>query len=232
LMNSDKTFLKCLVVSLTVHLFFFCGVPAIRRATRRPSRKVPIEITYLMPVTAKAKLGKTNKVSKAVLKKQPLVKKTDKVSKPEKDTVSVAKRAKTVKSRKEETKLVKPEELSKSQKEQHHEKAHEIDLDKLSASDEFVDYYEAITAKIKSVVIYPPEASSRGLEGAARLRFSIDLTGELIAVKLVNSAQNNALDWAALKSIKEASPFPPFPEELKSKFKHLSFNTKVTFQLN
>lgn len=48
-------------------------------------------------------------------------------------------------------------------------------------------------------------------EGSVQTSFILDSTGELKGEPVILSSTNNILSRVALKSIKEASPFPPFP---------------------
>ena len=240
-MNSDRIFWVCIVISLGVHAAAFWGLPGISKDIKKsPERNILVEVTYLSQDIQKVKVDKT--LIKPVSKKTVVEKKEIKIPKkipPEvKKDAALLSKPKKIEVKKNEAQLVKVEkdkpkpEKKTEPEEKKDDRVYEVDLQKISDSDEFIDYYEAIRAKIKQVVIYPPEASSRGLEGLAGLRFCINRHGELIEAELIHSARHNSLDWAALRSIKEAAPFPPFPEELKRKFDKLSFNTEVFFQLN
>lgn len=233
-MLTDRIFVISLGISLIVHLVMFIGLPGIRRHVQLRRRNILIEVTYLNQVPEETKINGARKAPVVPLKSPPPPEKELPKSPPVKIkdiSLSVAQEKK----KDIDTKNIQVVKLKKSvikPKPDEDEKTHVVDLSKLSTSDEFVDYYEAIRTQIKNVVVYPAEARSRGIEGVARLCFCITKTGELVEVHLVASALNYYLDQAALRGIKEASPFPPFPEELSLKFNRLSFNTEISFQLN
>ena len=59
---------------------------------------------------------------------------------------------------------------------------------------------------------YPPQAHGR--VGEARLAFSIDRQGHVVASRIVHSSGSDALDEEALALIKRAQPLPPPPAGL------------------
>jgi periplasmic protein TonB len=61
---------------------------------------------------------------------------------------------------------------------------------------------------------YPSDARARGEHGVARLAFSIDRAGHLIASRIVASSGSAALDQETLALVQRAQPFPPPPPEL------------------
>ncbi|MCK4422703.1 MAG: energy transducer TonB [Candidatus Omnitrophica bacterium] len=236
-MNSDNVFWVCIVISLSAHAAVFYGLPAIGKDIKHLKRNVRVEVTYLSQDVKKVKVDKI--LIKPVPEKTLLEKKENNIPKkiPPKATkkvVLVSQPKKKIAVRKNEVQLVKiekdkskPEEKTKP--EEKNDRIGEVDLQEISGSDEFLDYYESIKKHIEKVVFYPPEVSSRGIEGLARLRFCINMKGQLLEAEMVSSAGHNSLDWAALRGIKEAAPYPPFPEKLKIKFDKLSFNAEISF---
>ncbi|MEC7785972.1 MAG: energy transducer TonB, partial [Nitrospinota bacterium] len=63
--------------------------------------------------------------------------------------------------------------------------------------------------------VYPFDAARRGIIGDLSLTFRISKDGNLIGVQLVDQSGYEILDLAALKAVKEAAPFYPFPENIK-----------------
>jgi len=63
------------------------------------------------------------------------------------------------------------------------------------------------------------------------LSFVISRDGSLEEARMVQerSSPNTYLQDTALKSIKEASPFPAFPKELE--YPRLSFNVVISFEV-
>lgn len=73
-------------------------------------------------------------------------------------------------------------------------------------------YLQKMKQKIELVWEYPEYARSRGIGGSLKIHFSIDKTGKIETINLVSSSGVKILDDAAIKALKDASPFPPFPE--------------------
>jgi periplasmic protein TonB len=59
---------------------------------------------------------------------------------------------------------------------------------------------------------YPPEAQARGVQGEAKVQFSIDRAGRIISAHLITSSGHIALDEEALAVLRRASPLPAPPE--------------------
>ena len=236
-MNSDNVFWVCIVISLSAHAAVFLGLPGISKDIKHLKRNVQVEVTYLSQDVKKVKVDKTliKPVSVKTLLEKKEIKIPEKIlPKVTKKVVLVSQPKKKTAVRKNEDQLIKveknksnPEEKTKPEEE--NDRVGKVDLQEISDSDEFLDYYESIKKRIEKVVFYPPEVSSRGIEGLARLRFCINMKGQLLEAEMVSSAGHNALDWAALRGIKEAAPYPPFPEKLKMKFDKLSFNAEISF---
>jgi protein TonB len=66
-----------------------------------------------------------------------------------------------------------------------------------------------LVAQLERHKRYPPQA--RGKVGEARLAFSIDRTGRVLASRIVHSSGSEALDQEALALVRRAAPFPPPP---------------------
>lgn len=94
---------------------------------------------------------------------------------------------------------------------------------------EYKSYYQVIREKIRKYAYYYYKEIQ---EGEVFLTFSINSGGELIeaAVNQKKSTSDEYLKSIALKSVKEAAPYPKFPEKLKNKNK-LSFNVIISFEL-
>jgi TonB family protein len=79
----------------------------------------------------------------------------------------------------------------------------------------YASYFARIKHKINGVWIFPHEAAQRGISGYVRLRFQVSKDGNLIGVILRDRSGYDILDVAALKAVKEAAPFDPFPSEIE-----------------
>jgi periplasmic protein TonB len=88
----------------------------------------------------------------------------------------------------------------------------------------YASYFGRIKHQIERVWIYPSDAAKRGLSGGLNLTFSISKDGNLVGAQITNTSGYEILDMAALKAIKEAAPFYPFPLTIKRE--------KLTIQAN
>lgn len=75
-------------------------------------------------------------------------------------------------------------------------------------------YIEGVHARINRYKRYPPGAARGGIEGTVTVSFLLARNGALLEKGIVAGSGNRALDEAALATVGEASPFPPFPEGL------------------
>jgi len=76
------------------------------------------------------------------------------------------------------------------------------------------DYFEMVRLRIESHKRYPGAAKTRQIEGRVTVRFVIEPDGSISLSKIVKSARHRALDQAALRAVKDASPFPRPPRNL------------------
>src|SRR5437016_675146 len=66
-----------------------------------------------------------------------------------------------------------------------------------------------LVAQLERHKRYPPQAG--GKVGEARLAFSIDRGGRVLASRIVHSSGSDALDREALALLRRAAPLPPPP---------------------
>lgn len=102
-----------------------------------------------------------------------------------------------------------------------------IDADKIN-SPFYISYYQIVREKIRRAAY---QNYSRVEVGEAYLCFIVSSDGSLKEMRLVEekSSPNPYLRDVALRSIKEASPFPSFPKELS--YPQLSFNVIISFEV-
>lgn len=62
---------------------------------------------------------------------------------------------------------------------------------------------------------YPQEAREKQLYGDLKLLVTLRPDGSLQAVRVIASSGHKVLDDAALRIVRMAAPYPPFPEEMK-----------------
>jgi TonB family protein len=102
-----------------------------------------------------------------------------------------------------------------------------IDIDKIN-NPSYISYYQLIREKIRRAAY---RNYTRNETGEVYLSFIISSDGYLKEVQLSEerSSPNPYLKEIALRSIKEASPFPDFPKELD--YPQLSFNVVISFEI-
>ena len=83
--------------------------------------------------------------------------------------------------------------------------------------DKFFSYMLHLKRKIQGVWVYPTAAASSGIGGSLSVEFSIAKNGELVYVNLLDSSGHTILDESAIKAIKSAAPYYPFPPRLHAK---------------
>jgi protein TonB len=80
---------------------------------------------------------------------------------------------------------------------------------------------------------YYPEASVRyGLYGSLRLLVTIRSDGSLADIRVLSSSGYAVLDEAAIKIVRMAAPYSPFPEELRATTDQLEIIRTWQFQEN
>jgi periplasmic protein TonB len=82
-----------------------------------------------------------------------------------------------------------------------------------------------LVAQLERHKRYPPQA--RGKVGEAKLAFSIDRTGRVLASRIVRSSGSEALDQEALALLRRAAPLPPPPAGLPDE--RLSFVVPIRY---
>jgi len=83
--------------------------------------------------------------------------------------------------------------------------------------DRYFSYLMHLKDKIQAVWVYPAAASRQGIGGGLVAEFSIDRTGKLLEVRLLDSSGHAILDESAIRAIKNAAPYHPFPERWSMK---------------
>jgi periplasmic protein TonB len=78
----------------------------------------------------------------------------------------------------------------------------------------YASYFARIKHQIERVWIYPSDAAQKGISGVLSLKFRISKDGNLMGVYIIDKSGYEILDVAALKAVKEAAPFYPFPKNI------------------
>ncbi len=114
-----------------------------------------------------------------------------------------------------------PEEFSApdiSRKEQEPKPPPSLDQDTISLDtkdERYVTYAKLIKERIGFHWKYPPDALERLLEGKLMVVFSLARKGDVIQIKLMKNSGYETLDKEAVRAIKAAAPFPPFPGHIR-----------------
>ena len=71
-----------------------------------------------------------------------------------------------------------------------------------------------LLARLEQYKHYPRAAMNRGQQGTVRIRFTMDRTGEVLAVTIAQSSGHDLLDQEALATVRRAAPLPPIPPDI------------------
>ncbi|WNO10148.1 TonB family protein [Teredinibacter sp. KSP-S5-2] len=109
----------------------------------------------------------------------------------------------------------------------------ELEEDDLDFTAESLLEQQLYIAKLKKwsskFMKYPSRALSLSQEGIVRLAVTIDREGKVLNIESVQNSDYSALDKAAEKGVKRASPFPAMPEKMSGE--QFTFSLPVVFQL-
>lgn len=78
---------------------------------------------------------------------------------------------------------------------------------------------------------YPQTALRRGIFGQLRLSVLLDSNGGVENVEILQSSGHSVLDNAAIQIVKLASPFPPFPKEIRQNTDQLEIIRTWRFEI-
>ena len=94
----------------------------------------------------------------------------------------------------------------------------------------YVSYARLIKGRIGSQWGYPSAARDRLIEGQLLLLFSLVKEGEVIEINLLDPSGYAVLDEEAVRAIRAAAPFPPFPDHVTVKRLNIqaSFDYRLT----
>ena len=90
-----------------------------------------------------------------------------------------------------------------------------ISLDTKEAK--YVSYFSRIKQQIQRVWVYPSQGIKRTLSGELTLKFEISKDGNLLSLRLINSSGSNILDANAVRAVRGAAPYYPFPITITKK---------------
>jgi protein TonB len=204
--NSDKTLAIALIISFVGHSFLFVPAGGIFSLShiKKPNT---IKVTYITDTAARKEDIKTADAYQRPELPKPTSKKTASIKskrdnpKPPDKNSETASQAAIISS----TKTVA-----------------DIDINKHNASP---DYLQLLKAKVRNYGICPDSIDG----GKVNLSFTLSSQGELKVIKIIeeNSSDDHKLRLAAIECIKQANPFPPFPDNLKGQ--EATFNVTISF---
>jgi protein TonB len=93
----------------------------------------------------------------------------------------------------------------------------------------FQTYFAKIRLKIQRELRYPSEAERQQIQGQSLVRFVLTARGEVAELKVLNRSGHPILDEASISAIRNASPFGPFPDEIRAKWRQLPIRAKFRF---
>ncbi|MFC1594439.1 energy transducer TonB [Candidatus Omnitrophota bacterium] len=218
-MVSDKTLRAFLLISLLIHCVIFITLPKFSEDLLKKSLH-QLEITYhQFQVNPKLLEERVIKKDEAVFKRQELaiVKQdtflTKLMQKKDflKNAFKVRQKPLVVNPSMKDKKIVIPELKSKIK------------------SPAYRSYYQTIREKIRDLAYLH---YVRYGEGEVYLSFILVENGDVKQIKIFEdkSIDDFYLKDVAVKSIKEAAPFPPFPDQLE--YPELSFNVIISFEVD
>ena len=81
----------------------------------------------------------------------------------------------------------------------------------------YIGYFTNMRKAIELVWNYPMSAARRGISGKVNVKFTIQKTGTVSKIDIVESSGHKLLDYAIVDAIKLASPFAPLPKGFNRK---------------
>ncbi|MDP2938859.1 MAG: hypothetical protein Q8O13_02095 [Candidatus Omnitrophota bacterium] len=219
-MPQENVFRFSLIVSVIIHAFFLYKLPHLNTSSLNKSLQ-EIEVTYyklqmlkLKTEDSRVAFKKPQEEKVTLLKKEnppsPLLKEAESFFKKNQ---SVQKNPMSVKQFSSLKRISVPE----------------VKSDNKIKNPKYNNYYQVIREKVRR---YAYGNYTRYETGEVYLVFVVLRDGSLKDVRLIEekTKANSYLKEIALKSIKDASPYPSFPEGLS--YPELSFNVIISFEIS
>lgn len=95
-------------------------------------------------------------------------------------------------------------------------------------------YLDNWKRKVETIGVkyFPENSVAQGIGGSPTLQVTISASGQLAAATIRQSSGSRLLDQAALNILRRASPFDPFPENIRIDYDQLIFTYKWKFSGN
>lgn len=227
-MSSNKIFQIALLVSIITHGIILLQNPNFYS---QPSKEKgqELEVSYIKAAQENKKVDRSEKILKRepFLNMPPKIALEKRIPPPYIDKESVFKPNKTIVSGGDtgftKPALTKPDIIAIKKK----ITLPPIEMNKIN-NPSYLSYYQIVREKIKRAAYQ----NYTGKEvGEITISFIISSDGFLKDLRLTQgpSSQSEYLREIALRSVKDASPFPNFPKELD--YPNLSFNLAITFEI-
>lgn len=216
-MTENRAFQLAIVLSIVLHSVLFLRLPGMPfLPNRRPLKSIKISY-YKIKELPKKEVAR--KKVESIVRKLPDIRKEE-ILKPPKTVAKKAVRPKVRPGRVAATKEV---------KEKRFEVVIEEEKDDVKRAT-YIGYYRAVREKIRRYADrnYPRR---RGMgHGDVFLSFIVTSSGELLQVKVVEERSVNSpvLRNLAINSIRDASPFPPFPRGMSQY--QITFNVIISYE--
>ena len=232
---NNRIFLFALIASLTLHGVFFLQAASLNLFSWK-KENAKIEVSYLKSPRESNNFSKpvSRRSGRQEFPKLPLRITTDNRLPPQygnearnnpfnKDKGNIPLNSTFTKPAFTKTTFAKPE-ISMSKKRIN---LPAVDTDKIN-SPSYISYYQIVREKIRRAAY---QNYSRTEVGEAYVTFIISNDGTMKESRLVSEKSSSSpyLKEIALKSIREATPFPNFPKELD--YPQLSFNVIISFEI-
>lgn len=218
---SDKFFRTALGISFFLHMCLIFKVPNFSFAKENTT----LEINYVEPEKI------LNNEKESIVKHLPAEEKKERAeNKKAEQNLEVKERIPLVKAEKKEQDKQENKQENKQEKITIKEPREEFQkkMDALYELPGFCDYYQYLRGCIKQSISYPYPFQ----EGEVVVSFTLLRDGSLQEVAVLkNLSVNNAyLCYAAVKAVKDASPFKPFPEDLH--IEKILFQIPISFEIS
>ncbi|MCM8791949.1 MAG: TonB family protein [Candidatus Omnitrophica bacterium] len=217
-MNSSRTFKYALIISTIIHTAFFLNPPLLKLNQHKPkNQKIEINYLHIKPV----QYAKLEEIKHEINLKTAQSSQIKKVAPPpfiKKDEIFQDK----LKGAFPKPNIPKPDIISVKKIVQ----LKPLELEKIN-NPVYIGYYQTVREKIRKCAY---QNYSRYDTGQVYLTFMIMADGKLADTQVINekTSATSYLKEVALKSVKDASPFPAFPKELD--YPQLTFNVIISFE--
>jgi len=98
----------------------------------------------------------------------------------------------------------------------------------------YANYLDAWRRKVEKIgnLNYPDEAKRRKLHGSLLLHVALKADGSIYDIRIIKSSGHKLLDDAAIRIVRLAAPFAPFPAEIREEVQILDITRTWQFKHN